>query len=234
MQTNGRPLHVAIYSELKSKILSGELNPNDMLPSENEFARIYKTSRVTVRKSLKMLENEDLVNAWQGKGYYVSSPEHNNYTINFSDTERGFEVIYREVNVNYPSEDVAVALEIPTSKFVIEVCRLIKRRGNPVALDMKYIPYEKGMPTLEAELNYAVFPEIAAAKTAPFAFHTEMEICAELPGDAVAQQLQCPRHTPLLVVYRRLIDQGKRCIGYGVKYMLKEYGQLCAKSGYEL
>ena len=234
MQTNGKPLHAAIYSELKSKILTGKLNPNDMLPSENEFARMYNTSRVTVRKSLQMLESEDLVHAWQGKGYFVSNPAHDNFTTNFSEAEQGFEVAYREISVNYPTEDIGAALGIPASQIVIEVCRLVKKRGAPVALDMKYIPYEKGMPTLEAEINYAVFPEIAAAKTAPFAFHTKMEIGAELPDDTVARQLQCPMDTPLLVVYRWLIDQGGRCIGYGVKYMLKEYGRFSAKSGYEL
>ena len=82
-------------------------------------------------------------------------------------------------------------------------------------------------------MNYAVFPEIAAAKKAPFAFHTKMEIGAELPSREIASQLHCPMDTPLLVVYRWLIDKNSRCFGYGIKYMHKEYGRLTAKSGYD-
>ena len=234
MNKTGKPLHAIISSELKLKILSGEFNPSDMLPSENEFAKQYNTSRVTVRKSLQMLENEGLIYAYHGKGYFVANPAHNDFKINFSETERGYEVVYKEINVGYPSKEVSAALEIASSQIVIEIRRIIKKRGVPVALDIKYIPYEKGMPTLEAEMNYAVFPEIAAAKKAPFAFHTRMEIGAELPDKATARQLQCPANTPLLVVYRWLINQNGRRFGYGVKYMLKEYGRLTAKSGYEV
>ena len=234
MLRTGKPLHAIISADLKTKILSGELNPGEMLPSENDFARQYNTSRVTVRQSLQMLENEGFIYVYHGKGYFVAKPAHSDFLLNFSEAERGCEVIYREINVNYPTKEVSAALDISSSQIVIEVCRVIKKRDIPVALDIKYMLYEKGMPTLEAEMNYAVFPEIAATIKAPFAFHTKMEIGAELPNEAIAQQLQCPTDTPLLVVYRWLIDQNGKCFGYGAKYMLHEYGRLNAKSGYEV
>ncbi|MGE4353591.1 MAG: GntR family transcriptional regulator, partial [Oscillospiraceae bacterium] len=206
----------------------------DMLPSENELAQQYETSRVTVRKSLQNLESEGLIYACQGKGYFIAQPLHNDFCFHFSEEERGFEVSYRKVDACFPSDRVREALEIGSTQMVIEIRRIIKKRGHPVALDIKYIPYDKGEPTLETELHYAVFPDIAAAKTAPFAFHTRMEIGAELPTDEVAAQLQCSMSSPLLVVYRYLIDQSGRGVGYGIKYMLSEYGRLDAKSGYEL
>lgn len=235
MRRMGEPLHVTIYSELKSKILYGVLNPGDMLPSENELAQQYDTSRVTVRQGLQRLENDELIYACQGKGYFIAQPlQHNNFSFHFSEEERGFEVVYRKVEACFPSDSVRDALEISSSQLVIEIRRVIKKRDQSVALDIKYIPYNRGEPTLEAELYYAVFPDIAAAKMAPFAFHTEMEIGAELPDEEVAEQLQCEISTPLLVVYRYLIDQSGKKAGYGVKYMLAEYGRLNAKSGYEL
>jgi GntR family transcriptional regulator len=233
MNKIGKPLHAIIYTELKLKISSGEYNPGDILPSENELARQYNTSRVTVRTSLQVLENEGLVYAYHGKGYFVANPAHDDFMINFSEKERGYDVVYREINVDYPKNDVSAALDISPSQLVIEVCRIVKKRDVPVALDKKYMPYEKGMPTLEAEINYAVFPEIASIIKAPFSFHTKMEIGAELPDEETARQLQCPINKPLLTVYRWLIDQNGKCFGYGVKYMLQEYGRLYAKSGYE-
>lgn len=233
MGRNGEPLHMTISAELKARIIAGELNPGDMLSSENELAQQYQTSRVTVRKSLQTLENQGLVYAYQGKGYFVSKPSHNNFSIDFAEDERGFEVSYRDINVGYPTAEVSEALDLAPNQLVIDIFRLIRKRGTPVALDVKYLPYDKGIPTLEEELQYAVFPEIVS-KQAPFAIQTKMEIAAELPSPEVARQLDCPADRPLLVVYRWLFDYDERRMGYGKKYMLPEYGRLHAKSGYEL
>ncbi len=229
----GEPLYMTIVSDLKKLIFTGELNPGDMLRSENELAQQYGTSRVTVRKSLQMLENEGFIYPWQGKGYFVAKPEHDVFTIHFSDEERGFDVAFKGIKVIMPTKELCDAMGIAPNQKLIELRRVIRKFGYPVALDMKYIPYDKGMPTLETELHYAVFPDIAAAKSAPFAFHTNMEISAELPDKNVADILQCSLNTPLLVVYRYLADAEGRCMGYGIKYMLQEYGRLGAKSGYE-
>ena len=204
-----------------------------MLPSENELAQIYSASRVTVRKSLQTLETDNLIYAWHGKGYFVANPEHDKFTILFSENEQGYEVVYRNVRAIMPTAEIREALDLPPSNAVIEVKRIIKKHGTPVALDIKYIPHDKGRPNLEAEMDYAVFPEIVAQKTAPFAFRTEMKIEVELPTRQVAADLNCSTATPLLVVYRWFIDQKKQRIGFGIKYMLQEYGGLKATSGYD-
>ena len=230
---SGEPLYMTITNDLKSAICSGEMNPGDMLQSENELAARYGTSRTTVRKSMQLLEHEGLIYSWQGKGYFVAQPVHDTFSIHFSEEERGFDVSYRKVNVIMPDEEIQSALQIGPRQMVIEILRIIRRRDVPVALDVKYIPYDKGTPVLEKELSYAVFPEIAAAKTAPFAFHTEMKISAGLPTERVAGVLGCPMDAPLLTVYHILVDQNDRRVGYGIKYMLPDYGPLCARSGYE-
>ena len=234
MQRLGKPLYAIIANDIKNRVLSGNLNPGDMLPSENELATQYGTSRMTVRKGLQALENEGMIYPWQGKGYFVASPAHDEFVFQFTDEERGYELAYHRIDAAYPSEEVAAALDVAPTQIVIEVCRIIKKRGTPVALDIKYIPYDKGLPILEGELDYAVFPEIVAAKASPFTYHTQMEIEADLPSEQVAQLLQCPPDAPLLVAHRYLVDKRGRRVGYGVKYMLQSYGKLLAKSGYEL
>ena len=136
------------------------------------------------------------------------------------------------INVEFSIEEVRDALELSPDQMVMEIRRVIKKRGIPVAIDIKYIPYKKGTPIIELELQYAVFPELVS-KEAPFAVQTRMEIGAELPDEEIALELDCPCDRPLLVVYRWLTDRNGRLIGYGIKYMLKEYGRLSAMSGYE-
>ena len=54
---------------------------------------------------------------------------------------------------------------------VIKICRGEDTDGRRTALDFKYLPYAKGKPMLEQELNYFVpFPDIVAQIVPPFLF----------------------------------------------------------------
>ena len=59
MGTNeGKQLkYFQLMEDLKAKILTGEIQAGDKLPSENELSAQYKISRQTVRKALSMLQN---------------------------------------------------------------------------------------------------------------------------------------------------------------------------------
>lgn len=232
MKRTGEPFYMAIASEIKDSISAGQLNPGDMLSSENELAKRYETSRVTIRKSLELLERDGFIYSWQGKGYFVNQPSHDDFTIKFSEKEYGFDASFHSIHAIKPTQAIRTMLDIGPKAVALEICRIVRKNDRPVAVDYKYVPHDKGEPTLENEIDYAVFPEIAAAKSSPFAFHTRMEIGAELPSAEVCDLLQCDPDTPLLVVYRHLIDLHGRHVGYGVKYMRPEYGRLIAHSGY--
>lgn len=228
----GEPIYQRIFAELHQAIVSGKMNPSDMLPSENELASKYETTRATVRKSLQELEHQGLIYSCQGKGYFVAVPAHNRFSFEFSEDEMNCEITYKNINVIRASQEVCEVLSLDKGHRVIEISRIIKKEGQPVAYDIKYLPYEKGTPLIEKEINYSVFPEIIAAKSAPFAFYTRMEIGAELPDDRAAGALQCQLNEPVLVIYRYFVDHSNLCIGYGKKYMNRSYGRVHARSGY--
>ncbi|MBC8389285.1 MAG: FadR family transcriptional regulator [Actinobacteria bacterium] len=56
-----------IVSKIKEKIFSGELKPGDKLPSERELVNNFKTSRITIREAIRMLETVGLVEVKRGK-----------------------------------------------------------------------------------------------------------------------------------------------------------------------
>jgi GntR family trehalose operon transcriptional repressor len=60
-----------IYEDIKKQILDGTYPPGEKLPSENDFCRMYQTSRGTVRRALDLLAKEGLVNSVHGKGVFV-------------------------------------------------------------------------------------------------------------------------------------------------------------------
>lgn len=72
MTENGKPKYFTLMEELKEKILSGQIQPGEKLPSENQLTKEYDLSRHTVRKALGLLEQEGYVEACHGKGTFCS------------------------------------------------------------------------------------------------------------------------------------------------------------------
>lgn len=65
------PKYVAISKEIIQKIESGELQPGDKIPSENELIKMYSISNTTARKSLLEIELNGWANRIKGKGTFV-------------------------------------------------------------------------------------------------------------------------------------------------------------------
>ncbi|KRE28212.1 GntR family transcriptional regulator [Paenibacillus sp. Soil522] len=65
-------LYKQIYLNLKERIVTGDLRPNDRVPSEQEIMDEYKVSKITVKNALAALVDEGLVIRIQGKGTFVT------------------------------------------------------------------------------------------------------------------------------------------------------------------
>lgn len=63
--------YLQIADDLRDQIAVGHLAQGDRLPSENELARRYATTRTTVRKALALLRSEGHLVSEQGRGVFV-------------------------------------------------------------------------------------------------------------------------------------------------------------------
>lgn len=61
-----------LMEDLRGQILSGEIEPGEKLPSENQLSAQYDVSRQTVRKALQILQNEGYIYAEHGRGTFCS------------------------------------------------------------------------------------------------------------------------------------------------------------------
>lgn len=65
----------AIFEQVKSLIMSGELKPGDRLPSERNMMELFHRSRPTVREALRMLERSGYIRTIPGSnGAVVLKP----------------------------------------------------------------------------------------------------------------------------------------------------------------
>ncbi len=69
--TSGIPIYEQIKDQIKSAILSGEIEENQLLPSLRQLARDLKISVLTTTRAYTELEQEGYVTNVQGKGCYV-------------------------------------------------------------------------------------------------------------------------------------------------------------------
>lgn len=66
------PLQQQIIRQIRAKILSGELEPGTDIPSIRILARDNRVSVITVKNAYESLEQQGLIHARRGKGFFVS------------------------------------------------------------------------------------------------------------------------------------------------------------------
>ena len=67
------PLYQRVHDAVMACIVSGDLAPGAMLPSEFDLAAQYSVSQGTARKAISKLEQSGLVERHQGKGTFVAT-----------------------------------------------------------------------------------------------------------------------------------------------------------------
>lgn len=128
------------------------------LPSENELARQYGTTRLTVRAALDALVERGLVRRIQGKGAYVSGElgdmaGHGGLASGFRESmkSRGFEPSVRILakSKRVAGEYFAAIFSIKPDDLLYSVRRLNSVDGVPTTIETAFIPIPI-FPTIDA------------------------------------------------------------------------------------
>ena len=69
--SSGKPIYDQIYTEIKSKIISGELKEEDALPSMRLLAKELRISVITTKRAYEELERDGFITSITGKGSFV-------------------------------------------------------------------------------------------------------------------------------------------------------------------
>lgn len=69
-----RPLYIQVKDSLIRRLIDGEWQPGQIIPSETDLAREIGVSQGTIRKALDTMTAENLLVRRQGRGTYVAEP----------------------------------------------------------------------------------------------------------------------------------------------------------------
>jgi DNA-binding FadR family transcriptional regulator len=78
-RTPAKRLGVVVVHDLVAAIVTGEVKPGDLLPTESELSNLFGVSRTVVRESVKRIEEKGMVRVVQGRGTEVT--EERNWNI---------------------------------------------------------------------------------------------------------------------------------------------------------
>lgn len=70
---NSKPIYEQITSQIKSKIMSGELAAGEPIPSMRSLAKSLHVSVITVQKAYEDLQRDGFIDTTVGRGSFVSA-----------------------------------------------------------------------------------------------------------------------------------------------------------------
>ncbi|MDH3296523.1 MAG: GntR family transcriptional regulator, partial [Acidimicrobiia bacterium] len=71
MPRGSQPKYLAIYADLRRRILDGRLQPSEKLPPQQQLAAEYGVTVMTLRQAVSELEAEGLIWVSRGRGSFV-------------------------------------------------------------------------------------------------------------------------------------------------------------------
>lgn len=145
-QNTMKPLYEQLMDAIREDIRKQVYKPGDKLPTETELENIYSVSRITVRRAVKELCDENILIKKQGKGTFVLNREirsHLEGIGGFHDALGGMQRASTEllsIDEVEAGSEFGDYLSMPASYPVIRIRRVLSADGAPVMLDTCYLP----------------------------------------------------------------------------------------------
>jgi GntR family histidine utilization transcriptional repressor len=206
------------YQQLKDLIIgrisSGELRPQDRVPSENELVEAMNVSRMTANRALRELTDEGYVKRGAGRGTFVAEFRAGSNVLevqNIADEicRRGHThtcEILRQSRQRARGE-VAKALHLEQGNDVFHLLLVHYENGTPIQLEDRHVLADFAPDCLQQDFR-SVTPSAYLTAISPLQ-EAEQVVRAVQPNAAVRQHLSMAADEPSLVVTRRTWSRGR-------------------------
>jgi GntR family transcriptional regulator len=203
------PKYRQLLNILRAQIISGQLAPNQQLPTEEELSARYGLSRGTVRRAIEQLEAEHLIRTEQGVGSFVASAHPSAIPFHFGGTDAAalpsdppvtHEILAQEALP--ASLEIAERLKIAPGERVIHVARRRWRGDAVTGYSERYLAESLCPALLDADLSTQPVHALLVAMSALPLLRSEFAIEAHVLSAGEADLLRTAPGTPAIVVSR--------------------------------
>jgi GntR family histidine utilization transcriptional repressor len=208
MRAQEKPRYQQLKDLIIQRISSGDLRPNDRVPSENELVQAQSVSRMTANRALRELNDEGYVNRIAGRGTFVSDFRSQSHVLevqNIADeiADRGHahtcEVLRQ--SRQHARGEVAKALHVEQGVDIFHLTLVHFENGLPIQVEDRHVVADFAPACLEQNFQ-RVTPSAYLTSIAPLQ-EAEQVVRAQVPNAAVREHLKMEEGEPSLVVIRR-------------------------------
>jgi GntR family transcriptional regulator len=155
LQRGGEPLYRQLADDLRARILRGEFNVGQSIPTEARLSDAYRASRITVRHALALLEQEGLLHREQGRGSFIRpraiavGPRR---LTSFTEEvrERGASHASTVLDVSTGPAPLGAPLDLGPSDACVRIERVRRADRRPIAHQVTWLPAELGIGVADA------------------------------------------------------------------------------------
>ncbi|MDJ0781805.1 MAG: histidine utilization repressor [Desulfosarcinaceae bacterium] len=225
-----RALYIQVKEYILARIDSGEWQPDERIPSENQLVDDLNVSRMTVNRALRELAAEGRLVRVQGVGSFVARPKPVTtlFEIQSIDDEvRGWGGVYT-CDIHLLAEEraypeLAAAMGIPVGAPIFHSIIVHRDRGRPVLLGDRYVNPVVAPDYLNQDFT-RITPTNYLLKVAPVT-KVEHIIEAVRPDGETCRLLEMGADEPCLVLHRqtwnaRLVSTHSRFTYPGSRYRI--------------
>ena len=212
--TVARPRYQQLKDLIIERISSGELQPSDRVPSENDLVESQNVSRMTANRALRELTSEGYVERVAGRGTFVSDYRSRSHLVevhNIADEiERRGHVHSSQVvrqSRQRARGEVARALHVEQGTEVFHLLLVHYENGAPIQIEDRHVLTSFAPGCVDQDFE-SVTPSAYLTGVAPLQ-EAEQVVRASMPNAAVRQRLNIDDNEPCLVVMRRTWSRGR-------------------------
>ena len=206
------------YQQLKDLIIqrisTGELRPNDRVPSENELVEAQSVSRMTANRAMRELNDEGYVKRIAGRGTFVSdfrSQSHvlkvQNIADEIADRSRTHTSEVLRQSRQHARGEIAKALHVEQGTDVFHLLLVHFENGSPIQIEDRHVVAAFAPACLQQDFQ-KMTPSAYLTSVSPLQ-EAEQVVRAQMPNAAVRERLQMDDDEPSLVVIRRTWSKGR-------------------------
>ena len=203
------PHYFRVASLLRHKILSGQHEPGERLPTADELAEQFGVSKITIRTALSRLQAEGLIKSMRAKGSFVSKnvPVPKQFIVTgrvfniVQDAERyqvkAYDIQHATVGETRISRDLQNFLGLSNDDEIAFARRIRLLKGVPIWFLENFLTPDKAKYLTKRDLSRKPLLKTLKEKAGITVGRGEMYLEA-VPAEAeVAEFLHCQAYDPL-------------------------------------
>lgn len=180
---NPIPLYLQVCEFLRNEILKGTYT--EKIPPEYDLMNLFDVSRATIRRAIRTLTEEGVLESRQGLGTFVAVKPIEEWLGNLSTFYEIVGEMGMKPNIKVLSQGIVPAPQDVAKIFgmpqVYETNRIRMANDIPVVLEKQYYPLEIGRKMAKFDLNNVSTYDIFEAKLGVNLWEAKQTIAAIIP-----------------------------------------------------